>query len=199
MNCADCLDVMLDADPAELRGDWSSELGEHLRGCPACRARANAVIADTRMLGRIVRADMRIRASARRRAVIAGAAAAGIILAFAVRAIAVPASRAVETRAASRLPSRVAITRPRDTAAVVGPSRNKPSAPSSRSGEAGAGARRILAVAIQPSAFVAVPIHPADPATSADQPPVVSVRPLGGRRAAVFRVAESTVTVVWLY
>jgi hypothetical protein len=57
--------------------------------------------------------------------------------------------------------------------------------------------RPIHAVAYQPAAFVATPIHvAAEPSARA---PMVSVRPAGGRRAAVFHTQSPGVTIVWLY
>lgn len=45
MTCAQALDHILEADPAELRADAPGELAEHLRGCGRCRDAAERVLA----------------------------------------------------------------------------------------------------------------------------------------------------------
>lgn len=195
MTCADCLEAMLDADPAVLRGNGPGDLAGHLRGCSSCRRAANAVLSDTRILAGSVH---KTASPIARRVAIAGLAAAALILAVTMT----PGTRS-EPRPNDRAPvvsiaSRTGVSHAVDPAPRVSPSSRKTALV-----RAGSRARvalpRIHAVPIQAAAFVAVPIRAAaDTAATADQPPV-AVRPLGGRRAAVFRVAESNVTVVWLY
>ena len=45
MDCQTARGLLLEADPAELRGDGDSPLAAHLRACAACRARADAILA----------------------------------------------------------------------------------------------------------------------------------------------------------
>lgn len=45
MDCAAARALLLDADPADLRGEDDSPLAEHLRACADCRARAEAILA----------------------------------------------------------------------------------------------------------------------------------------------------------
>lgn len=45
MDCTAARERMLEADPAELRGDGDGPLAGHLRACAACRARAGLILA----------------------------------------------------------------------------------------------------------------------------------------------------------
>jgi len=45
MDCAAARDLLLEADPTELRGEGDSPLAVHLRACAGCRARADAILA----------------------------------------------------------------------------------------------------------------------------------------------------------
>ncbi len=45
MTCAQALDNMLDAEPAELQADAPGGLAGHLRGCDACRSAAGRILA----------------------------------------------------------------------------------------------------------------------------------------------------------
>jgi hypothetical protein len=206
MTCADCLDAMLDAEPAELRGDGRSELAGHVRSCLACRRASAAILAGTSVLTRVAHRDRRL-ARLRRRAAIGGLAAAGIVVAFVsksidttvagpavVPALSRPAPAVVESR-----PAIGSVTRPSTVPALpVRANAGRATRPRDR-----AFSPRMQAVAIRPTAFVAVPIQAGDStgsgAAAAREAPAVAVRPRGGRRAAVFRVAESNVTLVWLY
>lgn len=198
MTCNKVQEAMLDADPAELRGDGTSPIAEHVRNCLTCRRAAVAIVADTRVLARVAQHEARAR-SVGRRAAIAGLAAAGIVVAFAVRALGTSGARPATPPVSASAVPRAAIIQP-----VGPPASTITSAIASGMTRAArqherAPEHRIQAVAIQPAAFVAVPIQIAAPAVAEDETPIVSVSPHGGRRAAVFRVAESNVTVVWLY
>jgi len=197
MNCADCLNAMLDAEPAELRAHGGSELADHLRGCLTCRGAANAIVADTRMLVRVAGHAAPARAS-RWRVTIAGVAAAGVIVAIASREIAGDAGTATrQDSARTSLP--VPSIRPAGPVAVAARPSSVPRAVLTVPRARPADQQRLHAVAYQPAPFVAIPIQPADTAARDGASPIVSVHPQGGRRAAIFRVAESNVTVVWLY
>jgi hypothetical protein len=45
MTCAQALDRMLEADPAELQADAPGALAGHLRGCAPCRSAADRILA----------------------------------------------------------------------------------------------------------------------------------------------------------
>ncbi|HEX8906064.1 MAG TPA: hypothetical protein VF771_14550, partial [Longimicrobiaceae bacterium] len=45
MDCRTARDLLLEADPAELRGERDSPLAAHLHSCAGCRARAAAILA----------------------------------------------------------------------------------------------------------------------------------------------------------
>lgn len=76
MNCEIARELMLEADLSDLSGSGQTELAGHLRDCPACRARAERIFADSRTLAATVEAmgpavEM---AEARKRAAAAGGA-----------------------------------------------------------------------------------------------------------------------------
>ncbi|MFL5543056.1 MAG: hypothetical protein ACJ8J0_29035 [Longimicrobiaceae bacterium] len=56
MECAAARALLLEADPAELRGEGDSPLALHLRACAACRADADAILAGEAELGTALRA-----------------------------------------------------------------------------------------------------------------------------------------------
>jgi hypothetical protein len=45
IDCATATDLLLEAEPAELRGAGGSELAAHVRGCAACRGQAELLLA----------------------------------------------------------------------------------------------------------------------------------------------------------
>ena len=47
MTCDEALDRMLEADPAELRGEAETGLARHIAGCHRCRAVAAAMLEET--------------------------------------------------------------------------------------------------------------------------------------------------------
>ena len=198
MNCADCHAAILDAEPAELLGRGNGELARHLRDCPRCRSAANAIVADTRVLARLVALDSGTRAT-RRRVAIAGLAAAGIVLVLGARAISSRVPHPADARPIAPAASHVAITGAAESSATVARSPEMFTSEKTGSREAFVAERHIPAVAFQPAAFEAVPIRNASSPEPTDSAPVITVRPHGGRRAAVFKVAQSNVTVVWLY
>jgi hypothetical protein len=193
MTCTDCLEAMLESDPAELRGVGRSDLAGHLRRCSSCRRVADAVLADTRLLAR----SIHVSARPARRATIAALAAA-VILAVTMTPGSTRDSRPSDRVAVVPIASRTGIGHVADPGPRVASSPGKPEVARAGSRERVA-PHGIHAVPLRAAAFVAVPIRvTSDTAAAADQPQV-SVRPQGGRRAAVFRVAEANVTVVWLY
>ncbi len=50
MKCADAREVILEADPSDLRGEGTGILVRHLRDCGGCRALARAVLEEQRLL-----------------------------------------------------------------------------------------------------------------------------------------------------
>ena len=116
MDCAAARHAMLEADPADLSPSAGSELGRHLEGCPACRARAAGILAAERGLGEWLAAERpraeaaewvpRAAAASRRRARAwrAGAATSLLAAAAAVVALLLPHRPSVPLRPADALP-----------------------------------------------------------------------------------------------
>lgn len=50
ITCDTARELLLEAEPAELRGEGDGRLAAHLRGCPACRQRAAFLLAQTELL-----------------------------------------------------------------------------------------------------------------------------------------------------
>jgi len=50
ISCDVARDLLLEAEPAELRGEGDGPLAAHLRGCPACRQHAACILSETRVL-----------------------------------------------------------------------------------------------------------------------------------------------------
>ena len=46
MTCETCYKLLLEAEPAEMRGEGDGELAQHLRACPQCDALARQVLED---------------------------------------------------------------------------------------------------------------------------------------------------------
>lgn len=93
MDCTSARRAMLEADPAELAGDFPSELSRHLESCATCRSAAAEVLEDERGLaawlaearprGDAAEAVARAAAAARRRTAVRRLGAAGSVLAAA--------------------------------------------------------------------------------------------------------------------
>jgi hypothetical protein len=195
MNCDECLDLMLEADPATLTGRGEGGLAEHFRSCLTCRRTAAAIVRDTHLLAAVVE---RRRPAWRGPAVVAGLAAAGLLLAIGLSARNRDTPHAVAAAPRAVPPS---ATIPRtDSSMQVAARPNEVQVPTqaASSDRAPRVARKpIRAVAYQPAAFVATPIRVT--ADASEPAPMVSVRPPSGRRAAVFHTPSSGVTIVWLY
>jgi hypothetical protein len=196
MNCDECRDIMLEADPATLTGRGEGGLAEHLRSCLTCRRSAAAIVRDTRMLAGVVE---RRRRAWRGPAVVAGLAAAALLLGIGLQGrrhapsqtAAAPVQRATGSAPAVRpvdTSSRFAVAPSERAASTRAPAPVRPPR---------APRRPIRAVAYQPTPFVATPIQVT--AEASEPMPMVSVRPPAGRRAAVFRTPSPGVTIVWLY
>lgn len=83
MRCAESRELMLEADPAELRGEGTSALALHLASCDDCRAAAEHVLVMTRQLGAAL--DTRpVRQVRPARVLPWGLAAAAVLALFAV-------------------------------------------------------------------------------------------------------------------
>ena len=50
ISCETARDLLLEAEPAELRGEGDGALARHVRGCPACRQRATFLLGETDVL-----------------------------------------------------------------------------------------------------------------------------------------------------
>ena len=201
MNCDECLDIMLEAEPAALAGRGDGALAEHLRSCLTCRRMAASIVRDTRALAGVVE---RRRPSWRGRAVVAGLAAAGLLLVIGLRER-VPAPRHAVRAEKHRVAPPVATVPQPDssTRLAAAPSVKLASGRAAAPVRSSRPARRTIhAVAYQPAAFVATPIRVASltsgPETS-ESSPTVSVRPAAGQRAAVFSTRTPGVTIIWLY
>jgi predicted anti-sigma-YlaC factor YlaD len=59
MDCAAARALLLEADPAELRGEVDSPLAAHLRACAGCRSAAEAILAGEAELDAALRAIAR--------------------------------------------------------------------------------------------------------------------------------------------
>ena len=68
MDCTNFQDALLEADAEELRAEGGTPLAEHIRACPACRARAAAILDGTAALARALDAGVAARALPERRA-----------------------------------------------------------------------------------------------------------------------------------
>jgi predicted anti-sigma-YlaC factor YlaD len=128
MTCGDARVALLEADLADLRGETDSVLALHLRGCPACREAAVAILAVEAAAGRRIadpspRRDaaeaMALgRAAARRRrygrmAWLAPlAAAAGVVALITTRPARLPPGRDRAAAIQPPHPSRVAVEAP---------------------------------------------------------------------------------------
>lgn len=201
MNCHECVDMMLEAEPTELTGRGDGALAEHLRSCASCRRMAASIVRDTRVLAGVVE---RRRPPWRRPAALAGLAAAGLLLAIGLRErgpaprhavtpetprVAPPIAAVPQLDASGRLAAAPTVTLPPTTA----PALVRAPRPTRRP---------IHAVAYRPAAFVATPIRVASVTSesgTSEAAPLISVRPSSGRRAAVFSTQTPGVTIVWLY
>jgi len=196
MNCDECLDMILEADPATLAGRGEGGLAEHLRSCLTCRRRAAAIVRDTRMLAAVVE---RRRPAWRGPAAVAGLAAAALLLAIGLQERRHAPSQTA-TAPVQRTSRGAPAVRPTDTPSRLAAAPSEPSASTPVAAPVRpprAPRRPIRAVAYQPTAFVATPIQVT--AEASEPAPMVSVRPPAGRRAAVFRTPSPGVTIVWLY
>lgn len=54
MNCDTALDLMLEADLTELRGEGESELAQHIHTCADCRAKAGVILAGQNALAEVL-------------------------------------------------------------------------------------------------------------------------------------------------
>lgn len=214
MSCAQMLDLMLEADPAELAGRGHSALAGHLRECGRCRAVARQIVADTRLLESALAVDVQRRPRAIERATRAPSSVRRLgIAAVAAATAAIAVLRGVDT-VDQRSPSRVVHSAAAQAAEPTPPQTGgaaqdvmasrrtaRTRTPVTRA------AREAAAIPVAPVAFpVAVAIEPARFALSnaEDERPVraeaiASADAAPGKRVAVLRTSDPTVTVYWLY
>lgn len=199
ITCDEALEMMLEAEPAELAGQGSSAVAIHLGECARCGAVAMRLLADTRALRETVAAapgDSRAFARGGRRVtrpvVVASALAAAAALIFVL-------PRKAEVPGVPGVPVATARSTPDARSSATAAARASSVAPASRAlTESPAIAARRFAdpVAATPVRFVASqPVTTAEVAT----PVAVSVTPPPGVRAAVLRTKDPGITVVWLY
>jgi hypothetical protein len=200
MKCDECLDMILETEPAALAGRGQGALAEHLRGCLTCRRLAASIIRDTRVLAGVVER----RRAWRLPAGVVGLVAAGLVLAIGLRDRGPDPRRAVTGESQRVAPSIAVVPQPDSSIglAAAATARVAPRAAPALVGTSHPTRRPIHAVAYQPASFVATPVRVAsltsEPVTG-ESLPTVSVRPAAGRRAAVFSTQTPGVTIVWLY
>jgi hypothetical protein len=174
MNCDTALDRMLEAGPAELRGDAGSPLGRHLAACPRCRPVAEALAAA---LGSV---DDTVTAYAR-----TGDADAAVDAALAASrdtgpGPVGPGDRAGRPdRASGRLSGRL-LRSPRAWVPL-------------------AAAAVVAAVLLVDGPGPGPPVDPGPVARDPALDPRVAVVPPPDRNAAVLETRNPNITIVWLY
>lgn len=192
MTCTQMLERLIEADPATLAGRGSSDVATHVRECARCRAVADQLLAETRLLASAVERGAVVRRI--RPIVLAPALAAAAALAFVMlpdRPTSPPAT----------IPSRspvVSITPVVVTPVVVSPSLTPVVRPSVRPAVASTRAPQPRIAQAYPLAtpISATPLAPTPSEISFEQ---VAVTPPPGKRAAVMRTSDPAITVVWVY
>ena len=216
MNCGAMLEMILEADPTELAGRGDSVLARHLRECGRCRAVAWQILADTRRLELAIGAtgassspSIEVgahRGSGARRRLVA------TVLAAAVTGIAVlrGGGDAVEQTGSSPVARPVVARDPdqtiRETPRALGDVMTFKRVASPRAVALDA-ARRVVAVPVDAAAFPkAAAVAPArfavpsaEEGTRVRAAGVAVVDPALGKRVAILRASDPTVTVYWLY
>jgi hypothetical protein len=202
------LEAMLEADVDELEGRGSGALARHVRECAKCGAVAQKLVADSQLLGVVVRrsapldfASFAARTRFSRRTLVGGGVAAIAASVLFVLLVQKGMRGYAEGGPALGIVHRAVPATP-----GLAPGR-LPMAASPDSVRAGAaipaGAHRVEpqrfadAMPIVPVVFE-VPAAVADKAAVAEVP-VVSVTPPPGKRAMVWRGRNPKITVVWLY
>jgi len=190
MTCSESLEHLLGADLGELSGAGASPVASHMRTCRRCRAVAARLGAETDALASALDAGhsplhLRVR---RRRSYQRALLATGLAAAIATVVLWPPAS--TDQRGSPAPPARLAATVvvPPASAKVVRPVRTSlPATP-----------RRAYP---KPQTLTATRIEPTRLVVNGVSPPqaLVVVEPQAGRRAAILRTADPSVTVVWLY
>ena len=189
MICDDMLELMLEADPAELEGRGNSTLAGHLRDCTRCGRVAAQLLTDTRRLDKALESrramparplEAAARPSLWRPIVMFGALAAAIVLfVFMKRVPDGPGPLVASVVATPRIiavPTAASVARvPRTTH----PRRFEAASP------------------VQAKRFESVPAL--EVSASAEAVAMVSVDPPPGKRAIVMRTSDPNITVVWLY
>jgi hypothetical protein len=198
MNCNQALELMLDAEPAELALAVESPLADHIRGCAKCSAVARRLFGVTRSIARVVEQEPALvvavgaRATRRRWSVGAGTALA----AAATLALLVQGGGALVATDATT-PSVIARSEPESTTADSAP--KAADAPEPRLAPMPA-AEQFRSVAFTSSRAVAPAI--AETMTlprNAELSGGISVAPPAGMHATVMTTSDPTVTVVWLH
>lgn len=192
MTCDTALELLLDAEPAELDGRAATPLGNHVRRCARCGRVAAQLMRDTRLLSQAMPARAVARVRRRAMPVLVPAFALGaLVMAVALR------SRPDQVPPV-RMPA-VELALPIATAPVQ---LSKPSVAGAATQTTGR-IRRALparaygpAVAVAPVRFAGVTVE------SSSSPPAsnsVSVTPPEGTRATVMHTSNPKLVVVWLH
>lgn len=193
MTCDTALELLLDADPAELDGNAVTPLGGHLRECARCRRVAIQLVRDTRAMALAVR-GMPVRRPSRR-------AVPALVPAFALAALVVavvlwsgregplPVSAPVIEQLAAV--AAAPVDPPGPTAAVAA---SEPTVRSRRSQPA-----RAFAPAVAFAAVKWETLAVASPSPVAGASNTVTVSPPEGTRATVMQTSNPKLVVVWLH
>lgn len=122
MKCAQALETMLDAEPADLSPDGTTALALHLRSCARCARVAATIGADVRVLAAVMPpVPVRTQASWVRWPGVALACAAAVLLFAVMRARPVPTGR---SQSADATP--VVVAQPTEPARASIPARTTP-------------------------------------------------------------------------
>lgn len=199
MTCSQMLARLIEGDPDALAGRGNSDVAMHVRKCARCRAVADALLAETRMLAAVVDGAAVVRRIRPTPIVLTLAAAAAMTFVMLPDQPTEPATVA--------LAPVVAVTPTLIAPVVVAPALRSTPQTAPRSATAPAASRPAVASTPAAQHHVASAYPAATPMTvspmrmpSSERPyQQVAVTPPPGKRAAVMRTSDPAITVVWVY
>lgn len=210
MTCTQMLERLIEADPDALAGHGTSAVATHVRECARCRAVAEQLLVETRMLASVIDRGAVVRRIRPAPVILAIAAAAAVAFVMLPHqsgspAIAAPSQAPVAAAAPTAVAPVVVSPALREATPVTGERARR----ASRSTTGPATSRTAPAVASSQArqARVATPYPTATPVTIAPMQVTqseltheqVAVTPPPGKRVAVMRTGDPTITVVWVY